>query len=543
MLSKGLYRVTAAESLSMSLHMGLKATVATGSTGTTLVLDVDETDPIFSNTATGFQLPAGTKILIGEQGLFNNNSQVVTLSSRAEYGRAVGKLTISGTATNGKIVTLISADGTSKAYTAAASEDLTADPCKFKSGGNKQLVAESLVNCILDASGGHNGKIIPELDLTGTDPVIRLIQKVPGTDGNTTISENEANIAITQQFSNGAAGQITATINETLAHPVGTEATILFVPAASFDGDDGTILLDKRTFGILESPDSRKIIYDVTWGISMHPKYIGADGDSTNTGIAGIDNNDATSQSQHIHSSGGNTDVIDNNGSAHRLDGDGTHQDTTADTYDMVSIGLSPHGGNGYGYGFGARYAGMTSPKIRVFQPRGKARFTADQMGGSDNANKAGWITAEETSITSPNPAYRIVTGSGGNDNTLPHFQLMQDIDEDLRDPRILIVGYKYLFEEVSDSEVREMIRRSGRFNYKIVQDPGQMSAFGDGVSGPSEGWKATVEGQRGRRMSFEDYKRATESVTDQTMNQLYGTRPSEGTRRTSDPRQRHRRY
>ena len=76
-----------------------------------------------------------------------------------------------------------------------------------------------------------------------------------------------------------------------------------------------------------------------------------------------------------------------------------------------------------------------------------------------------------ETPITSPNPAYRLVTGSGGNDSTLPFFQLLQDIDEDLRDPRILIVGYKYLLAEVSEGEVREMIRRSGRFNYKIIQD------------------------------------------------------------------------
>ena len=272
----------------------------------------------------------------------------------------------------------------------------------------------------------------------------------------------------------------------------------------------------------------------------MHPKYIGADGDSTNAGIAGFDLEDSTTQSQHIEA-GGHTDVIDNNGSAFRLDGVGSHQDTSADTFDNITIGLSGHGAGGYGYGFGTAFNGLTSPKIRVFQPRGKVRFAVDQSSGSDDVDKAGWVTAEETPITSPNPAYRLVTGSGGNDSTLPFFQLLQDIDEDLRDPRILIVGYKYLLAEVSEGEVREMIRRSGRFNYKIIQDPGQMSTLADGVTGPTEGWKSLVEAQRGRKMSFEDYKRATEKITDQSMNMLYGTRSSDAQRRTSDPRRRHR--
>lgn len=537
MLGQGLYRVKAAETLSINFHMGMQGTIATGSSGTTLVIDIDESDAAFGSTTNGFQLPAGTKIICGEQG-FNNPNQTLTLASRAEFGRAVGTVTVSNTATNGKLLTIISADGTSKAYTAAAAEDLTSDPCKFKSSGNKQSVAESIVNCINDVEGGHGGKIKAELDLTGTNPVIRVVQLTPGTDGNTTITTNESNIAVSG-FTGGKVGTINATTVESLVRPVGEEVTVLFLPTATFNGGS-SYLLDKRTFGILESPDSRKVIYDVTWGISMHPKYIGADGDSTNAGIAGFDSEDSTTQSQHIEA-GGATDVIDNNGSAFRLDGTGAHQDTSADTYDNITIGLSGHGAGGYGYGFGTAFNGMTSPKIRVFQPRGKVRFAVDQSSGSDDVNKAGWVTAEETPITSPNPAYRLVTGSGGNDNTLPFFQLLQDIDEDLRDPRILIVGFKYLLSEVSEGEVREMIRRSGRFNYKIIQDPGQMSGLADGVTGPTEGWKSLVENQRGRKMSFEDYKNATEKITDQSMNMLYGTRSSDVQRRTSDPRRRHR--
>ena len=224
MLGQGLYRVKAVESLSINFHMGMQGTIATGSTGTTLVIDIDESDEVFSSTTNGFQLPAGTKILCGDQG-FNNPNQVLTLASRAEFGRAVGTVTVSGTATNGKILTIVSADGTSKSYLAASSEDLTTDPCKFKSSGSKQLVAESIVNCINDVEGGHGGKIKAELDLTGTDPVIRLVQLIPGTDGNKTMLTNEANIA-TSDFTGGKIGTINATTEETLVRPIGEEVTV-----------------------------------------------------------------------------------------------------------------------------------------------------------------------------------------------------------------------------------------------------------------------------------------------------------------------------
>tara|TARA_B100000131_G_scaffold203806_2_gene195874 strand:- start:82198 stop:83982 length:1785 start_codon:yes stop_codon:yes gene_type:complete len=547
MLSNGLYRVKAAEPMSMTLHMGLQATTQTGTTGTTLKLKLDETDDAFSSIASPrFFLPKGTKILLGEQG-FNTETQVVTLAQKAEYCRATGLITVTGTATNGKILTIIGAneDGTtsSKAFLAAASEDLTTDPCKFKSSGTKYTVAHSIVNCINDESGGLGGalhKVHAELLLEeGANPIIRVIQDHTGTTGNTTITTNEANINV-EGFTGGSSvanKTLTITTVETIQSRFegeGHTATILFIPYASVDSRDSTILLNERSFSILESPDSRKIVYDLTWGISSHPKFIGADGDITNTGIFGVDSSDATTQIAPGALSG----YIDNNGSGWSLDGAGaqTEGETTK------TVGMANHGAGGYGYGIGTRYSGMTSPKIRVSQPRGQVRFTVDLMSGSNDSNKAGWITAEETPSYNPNPVYRLITGSGANGNLLPHFQLLQDIEEDLRDPRILITGFKYLFEEVTDGEVREMIRRSGRFNYKIVQNPGDMSMPSDGVTGPTEGWKALVESQRGRKMSFEEYKRATENVTSQTLNMLYGTSASGRTSGSADPRKRHRR-
>ena len=545
MLTNGLYRVKAAEPMDMTLHMGMKATTQTGTEASSLILKIDETDPIFSDSSHNrFVLPIGTKILLGEQG-FNTETQVVTVKSEAEYCRATGLITVSNTCTNGKLVTIVSSDGTSKAYVAASSEDLTTDPCKFKSGGTKQLVAESLVRCIADAEGGHNGKVLTQLNSDGTNPVIRVIQNTPGTAGNNTITTNEANISVSG-FTGGAAvadQQITLSINETIQsrfNGAGHTATILFIPRATVDGTDSTILLDKRSFPILESPDNRKIVYDLTWGISVHPKYINANGNPSAGGFstiqAGFDGStDITSQLQ----AGAGT-YISNNGSGFALAGaDGSQVEGESN---VRTFGMASSGAKGFGYGFGATFQGMTSPKIRVFQPRGQVRFTVDQVSGSDNTTNAGWITAEETPNYNPNPAYRIITGSGANGNLLPHFQLLQDVDEDLRDPRLLVQGFKYLFEEVSDGEVREMIRRSGRFNYKIVQNAGDMTMPSDGVTGPTEGWKALVESQRGRKMSFDEYKRATENVTSQTLNMLYGTSTSGRTSGSADPRKRHRR-
>ena len=86
--------------------------------------------------------------------------------------------------------------------------------------------------------------------------------------------------------------------------------------------------------------------------------------------------------------------------------------------------------------------------------------------------NKSGFLDASDTSALSPNPSYRLLTGSNGNDGTLPFFEVLQETDEDLHDPHMVIIGSKFTLVEVSTEEVKQMVRRSGRFNYKIIQDP-----------------------------------------------------------------------
>ena len=334
-----------------------------------------------------------------------------------------------------------------------------------------------------------------------------------------------------------SSGVLTITTSETIdtIFSSAKEATLMYVPSASEDSTDNSILLDKRTFGILESPSSAFVVYDLCFGISLHPKYIGRDGDITDSDLAPSNLN--------IQLSGGRTNLA-HVGKAATDNGNDVAGDFTQDAGGHGDV---RHGSGGYAMGM-VRYGGMISPKIRVEQPAGVVRFATDLSKGTDDTsnrllNKTGFLSAADTSIFDMNQRYRIITNSEKQDGSLPTFQLLQDKLEPMRDPHILMLGLKITLEEVSETEVREMIRRSGRFNYKIMEDPVEAYKLqSDNVTGPANGWKELVESQRGRRMSFQDYKDATENITSQTMNQLYGTGPSRPNQIKQDPRRRHRR-
>jgi hypothetical protein len=346
------------------------------------------------------------------------------------------------------------------------------------------------------------------------------------------------------------AGLLTITTDDavrTSLFPAGTECTILFIPKNTTA--PRSWFLDKRTFAALESPSSDTVVYDLAWGISQHPKYIGADGTLNNAGFVSLN---MTEGEIGIDMGGGGTNNTEHMGSSPAI-ADGSRNDSGIGGETGSSIGGAAHGVGGYGMGM-VRYSGMCSPKVRVFQPEAVVRFTSDREKNTQipfalgdpgiPPSKSGFLDASDTSALSPNPAYKLITGSNGNDGTLPFFQVFQDTLEDLHDPHITIVGMKFILDEVSTEEVRQMIRRSGRFNYKIIQDPTQAyKDLSDGVTGPRNGWKEAVEATKGRSMSFDDYKRLTDNVTSQTMNLLYGTSDQQVAKRNGgDPRQRHRR-
>ena len=107
---------------------------------------------------------------------------------------ATGTITISGNVTNAKVITVVSTDGTSKAYTAAGSEDLTTDPPKFDRDASNANIALSIIDCVNNANG-HAGKIVAT---SGGTAIVNLTQVEPGQDGNITITTDAAsNVALT----------------------------------------------------------------------------------------------------------------------------------------------------------------------------------------------------------------------------------------------------------------------------------------------------------------------------------------------------------
>ena len=86
-----------------------------------------------------------------------------------------------------KIITIISTDGTSIDYTAAAAEDLAENEFKRDLGTNT-LIANSLLDCINSAVGhGGLGKVTASETSAG---IITITQVEPGPDGNTALTSN-----------------------------------------------------------------------------------------------------------------------------------------------------------------------------------------------------------------------------------------------------------------------------------------------------------------------------------------------------------------
>ena len=99
---------------------------------------------------------------------------------------ATATVEIGGHTAVGRVITIISTDGTSITYTSAASEDFSSNEFDGDTGAST-VVADSLKAAIEHASG-HNGKIT----VSRSGEVLTLTQAVAGTEGNTSITSTLA---------------------------------------------------------------------------------------------------------------------------------------------------------------------------------------------------------------------------------------------------------------------------------------------------------------------------------------------------------------
>ena len=121
---------------------------------------------------------------------------------------AVGAVTFLGTLTDGSHITLISTDGTSKTYEAdsggAANGDIiNTDKIAYVIHASNETTSENFIEAV-NHENGHDGKIVATDHAFAAAAIVT--QAVQGTDGNTTITENDDSIGLVQ-FTGGIDGE------------------------------------------------------------------------------------------------------------------------------------------------------------------------------------------------------------------------------------------------------------------------------------------------------------------------------------------------
>jgi hypothetical protein len=172
-------------------HGGTITASASGSI-VTLTQDVEGTDGNTKIDISGFSQDV-VKVS-GLNGEMNGINEAAYKGFSGGTGvAATATITVLGTITADKTITIISEDGTdaaaglgtTKVYTAKDAEDLTADPIEFdRDTGGVSGIATSIHECILDAGTGHNGKIV----VSQNAGVLTLKQKKAGALGNTAVT-------------------------------------------------------------------------------------------------------------------------------------------------------------------------------------------------------------------------------------------------------------------------------------------------------------------------------------------------------------------
>jgi len=189
--------------------------------------------------------------------------------------------------------------------------------------------------------------------------------------------------------------------------------------------------------------------------------------------------------------------------------------------------------------------AGWISAKIFINQPYGVMRhnFHEDTSTASTRSplSSAAFIDAHVSPENSPNPAFEFWIGVG--ETSLPEFRIKNDSGEALHDPRLRLIGYKYLMTPVPVAHVAKMLKRAGRFKYEIIPRAEDALSKEQAHSAPMAGWGTHVRTHKGSWMTLAEYKEAISAPSQQLKNILQGTNTGGSNSKglSGDPRRRHR--
>lgn len=524
MLDRGLYRVIKSEAIAYDVFMGPRCSLTNAEAVGSTSLELTGVEDGIST------IPAETRILIGGREA-RESLEVVTTSTSTAISSGTGTVSLAGVAAtaNLKMIGTASADYNAKTITLTDGTNTVVftGNASSTSAAKTSATAYTFGSQSISAAGTAATRIQAAIALAKTNGDlgitaavastvnVNLTQDTVGKAGNSTIATTvlDAKMGI-DQFTGGINSSPLAK-----AFKSGTVATILYAPNGFESAFRSILDLEPEN----RDDDTEGLAYVVPC-VPATPMYIGRDG-STNIGF----NSDETTVANGVDNGGADKNYI--------VMGQGVHNQTGAD----VHATASDYADAGYGFGNAHRVrVGLSSPKIFVDQPAGTRMFFASEANQS-TFSKTGFIDAHVSPEWEPNNTFGLWIGVG--ERSLPRFKILVDNGIDIINPRVRLVGVKYLIKPVSEREVKRMIARAGSFNYETIPTPNEAVKKVQALDSPAEGWYQHVKKMRSRGMNRTEYEQAISDTSNQTRNILNGSRGSSygASSRGNDPRRRHR--
>lgn len=524
MLDRGLYRVMKSEAIAYDVFMGPRCSLTNAEAVGSTSLELTGVEDGIST------IPAETRILIGGREA-RESLEVVTTSTSTAVSSGTGTVSLAGVAAtaNLKMIGTASADYNAKTITLSDGTNTVVftGNASSTSAAKTSGTAYTFGSQSISAAGTAATRIQAAIALAKTNGDlgitaavastvnVNLTQDTVGKAGNTTI-------ATTVLAAKMGIDQFTGGINSSplaKAFKSGTVATILYAPNGFESAFRSILDLEPEN----RDDDTEGLAYVVPC-VPATPMYIGRDG-STNVGFDA----DETTVANGVDNGGADKNYI--------VMGQGVHDQTGADVHSTASDYAN------VGYGFGNAHkvrVGLSSPKIFIDQPASTRMFFANNAN-QVSFSKTGFIDAHVSPEWEPNNTFGLWIGVG--ERSLPRFKILVDNGIDIINPRVRLVGVKYLIKPVSEREVKRMIARAGSFNYETIPTANEAVKKVRSNDSPADGWYQHVKKMRSRGMNRTEYEQAISDTSNQTRNILNGSKGSSYGASSSgeDPRRRHR--